>query len=94
MEDDSSCQSLRESLVPATERDEGCESDEHLVVSPSHSDTTHSSSSRSLFGVWGDIFFPSLTPSLIHKARVGRYELLVDRSGPGLVMQVAICCLH
>jgi hypothetical protein len=80
MEDDSSCRSLRESLVLATERDEGCESDENLEVSPSHSDITHSSGGRSLFGVWGDLFFPSLTPSLIHKTRVGCCKLLVDRS--------------
>lgn len=75
MEDDSSCQSLRESLVLATERDEGYESDEN-----SHSDVTHSSGGRSLFGVWGDLFFPSLTPSLIHKTRVGCCKLLLDHS--------------
>lgn len=81
MEDDSSFQSLRESLTLATERDEGCESDEGNVdVSPIHSDITHSGSGPSMFGVWGDILFPSLTASLIHKTRVGCYELLVDCS--------------
>jgi hypothetical protein len=80
MEDDPSCHSLREShSLLLDEVEEGCRSDEGGVnVSQRPLDISNSvSSSPSLFSVrvWGDIFFPFLSPSLIYERKVGYYEL-------------------
>jgi hypothetical protein len=85
MADDSSLHSLREShSLLLEEVEEGCRSDEGGVnVSQTPLNIANSDSgSPSLFSarVWGDIFFPFLTPSLIHERKVGCYELFEEWS--------------